>query len=188
MRLGNDRQAYGLVSILLHWVMAVLIIGLYALGSYMVDLDYDHPWYHKAPDLHRDLGVIVAALLLVRLGWRLSNPHPEIAGEPWERVTAVWVHRLFYVMIAAITVSGYLITTADGHALPVFDWLEIPATIYGLDEQEDMAGEAHEWLANGLIALAGLHTLAALKHHFVDRDPTLRRMLGWGGKPDRPGH
>lgn len=183
MRLRNDLQGYGLVSVLLHWIMAVVIIGLFALGKYMVDLDYYHPWYQKAPDLHRGLGVIVAALFLFRLGWRLSNPHPEIVGKPWERRAAVWVHRLFYALIAAIVVSGYLITTADGQAVSVFGWFEIPATIYGFDNQEDIAGVVHEWLANGLIALAVLHSLAALKHHFIDRDPTLRRMLGLGGIP-----
>ncbi|HHH35998.1 MAG TPA: cytochrome b [Gammaproteobacteria bacterium] len=177
MRLRNHPQGYGLVSVLLHWSMAALIIGLYALGKYMVDLDYYHPWYQKAPDLHRGLGVIVAALLIFRQGWRLSNPHPEILGRPWEQRVAVWVHRLFYLLIAATVISGYLITTADGHALPVFDWFEIPATLYGFDNQEDIAGVAHDWLANMLMGLALLHSLAALKHHFIDRDPTLRRML-----------
>ena len=183
MRLHNDRQGYGVVSVLLHWVMAILIIGLFALGMYMVDLDYYNPWYQKAPDLHRSLGVIVAMLLLFRLGWRLLNPHPEIAGKPWEQRAALWVHRLFYAMIAAIVVSGYLITTADGQAVSVFGWFEIPATIYGFGNQEDIAGVVHEWLANLLIALTLLHTLAALKHHFIDRDLTLRRMLGQGGMP-----
>ncbi len=124
--------------------MAVLIIGLYALGIYMVDLGYDHPWYQKAPDLHRDLGVITAVLLVVRLVWRLANPHPGIPGRPWERYVALWVHRLFYLLIAATAISGYLISTADGHALPVFGWFEIPATVYGLERQEDIAGVVHE--------------------------------------------
>jgi len=183
MRLRNDLQGYGLVSVLLHWIMAVLVIGLFALGKYMVDLDYYHPWYQKAPDLHRSLGVITGLLLLFRFVWRWTNPQPEIFGRPWERQAALWVHRLFYALMAAIVVSGYLITTADGQAVSVFGWFEIPATIYGIDNQEDVAGVVHEWLANGLIALAVLHSLAALKHHFIDRDPTLRRMLGPAGIP-----
>ncbi len=186
MHLRNDLQAYGLVSVLLHWIMAVLIIGLFALGKYMVDLDYYHPWYQKAPDLHRSLGVITGLLLLLRFLWRWTNPQPEILGSPWERRAALWVHRLFYVLMAAIVVSGYLVTTADGQAVSVFGWLAIPATIHGIDNQEDIAGVVHEWLANGLIALAVLHGLAALKHHFIDRDPTLRRMLRPGGIPASP--
>jgi len=186
MQLRNDPNGYGLVSVLLHWIMAVLIIGLFPLGKYMVGLDYYHPWYHKAPDLHRGLGVIVAALFVFRLGWRLSNPHPEILGKPWERRAAVWVHRLFYALMAATVVSGYLITTADGQALSVFGWFEIPATIHGFGNQEDIAGVVHEWLANGTIVLVVLHSLAALKHHVIDRDPTLRRMLGRGGMAPPP--
>ena len=181
MNLRNNAHDYGLVAVLLHWLMALLIIGLFVLGKYMVGLDYYHPWYQLAPDLHRSLGVLVGGLLLLRLGWRLSNPRPAIVGRPWERRVAVTVHRLFYALIAAIVVSGYLITSAGGQAVSVFGWFEIPATLYGFEHQEDIAGRVHEWLANGVIALAVLHSLAALKHHFIDRDPTLRRMLGLGG-------
>lgn len=63
----------------------------------------------------------------------------------------------------------------------VFGWFEIPATFYGFGNQEDIAGVVHEWLANLMIELVVLHSLAALKHHFLDCDPTLRRMLGLGG-------
>ncbi|HEB98684.1 MAG TPA: cytochrome b [Thiotrichales bacterium] len=178
MRLRNDPQGYGLVSVGLHWLMAALVIGLFLLGEYMVDLDYYHPWYQKAPDLHRSLGVITAGLLLLRFAWRLANPLPEILGAPWERRLARWVHRLFYILIAAVVTSGYLITTADGQAVAVFGLFEIPATLYGLENQEDVAGAIHDWLASLLMVLAALHGLAALKHHFIDRDPTLLRMLG----------
>ena len=177
MRLGNGPEGYGLISILLHWAMAVLVVGLFVLGDYMVGLEYDHPWYQKAPDLHRGLGAITGLLLLFRFGWRLANPQPAMLGRPWERCVALWVHRIFYALIAAVVVSGYLITTADGQGVSVFGWFEVPATIHGFDNQEDIAGVIHQWLANGLIALLVLHSLAALKHHFIDGDATLRRML-----------
>jgi len=186
MGLRNHLQGYGLVSVLLHWIMAILIIGLFALGKYMAGLDYYDPWYQKAPDLHRSLGVVAAMLLAFRLGWRLTNPHPEPIGKPWEKRAAAWLHRLFYGLIAAIAVSGYLITTADNQALSVFGWFEIPATLSGFENQADAAGAVHEWLANLLITLVVLHSLAALKHHFIDHDPTLRRMLGLGGMSSPP--
>jgi len=185
MHLRNDLQGYGLVAVLLHWIMAVLVIGLFVLGEYMVGLNYDDPWYIKAPDLHRGIGVIVAILLVLRLGWRWSNRRPEVIGQAWERSVALWVHRSFYVLLAAIPVSGYLITTADGQALCVFGWFELPATFYGVENQEDIAGLVHEWLAMILISLVVLHTLAAMKHHFIDRDASLRRMLGSGAPPPR---
>ena len=161
--------------------MAALIIGLFFLGDYMVDLDYYHPWYQKTRDLHRGLGLVVAALLPARWLWRLINPLPVIEGKRWERRIAVWVHRLFYVLIAGAVVSGYLISTADGSGIDVFGWFEIPAIFPSVENQEDFAGEAHELLTHALIFLALFHALAALKHHFIDRDDTLRRMLGVGG-------
>jgi len=175
--LRNSSQGYGLFAILLHWLMAVLIIALFLLGEWMVGLDYYHPWYLRAPDLHRGFGVITAILLLVRLGWRLGNRHPQLIGRPWEQQIAVWVHRGFYALVAAIIISGYLITTADGQPVSVFGWFAIPATVHGWPNQEDIAGELHEWLAIIIIALTILHGLAALKHHVIDRDATLRRML-----------
>ena len=73
--------------------------------------------------------------------------------------------------------AGYLITTADGQPVAVFDRFQLPATLYGLENQADLAGQWHDGLAIALVSLAGLHTLAALKHHFIDRDDTLVRML-----------
>jgi cytochrome b561 len=186
MRLRNDLQNYGQTSILLHWLMAVFLIGLFILGEYMVDLDYYDPWYQKAPDLHRSTGVIVALMLIIRLAWRLSNPQPEPIGKPWEQRMAAWAHRLFYVLIAAISISGYLITTADGQAVHVFNWFEIPSTFYGFDNQEDIAGEVHQWLTYILIAMVVLHTLAALQHHFFHRDDSLRRIIDLRNNPTNP--
>ncbi len=177
MRLHNGREYYGVVSIVLHWSMAVLIFGLFFLGEYMVDLDYYHPWYQKAPDLHRSFGILVAALLLLRWIWRLFNPLPLIEGKAWERHIAVWVHRLFYVLIAGAALSGYLISTASGQGIDVFGWFEIPATFYGVENQEDIAGEVHDVLTHSLFFLALFHALAALNHHFIDRDTTLCHML-----------
>jgi len=177
MQLRNKPYDFGLVSMLLHWLMAILIIGLFFLGKYIVDLDYYNPWYIKAPELHLGLGVIVALLLAIRMGWRLSNPLPQITGKPWEKYAALWVHRAFYIMIAGIVISGYFTTTAEGTGLSVFSWFDIPASFYGHPNQEDIAGMVHEWLANLMIALVVIHSLAALKHHFINRDSTLCRML-----------
>ena len=161
----NTARGYGAVAIGLHWLMAVLVLILYPLGLWMVGLDYTHPWYQRAPDLHRTLGVLMALLLPLRLVWRLANPQPLVEGGPWER------------RLALLAVSGYLISTADGHPLPLLGGLEIPAPGEGFENQEDLAGEIHKWLAHVLMGLVVLHSAAALKHHLVDRDSTLRRML-----------
>lgn len=174
----DSTNRFGLVSVVLHWLMALLIIGLFALGIYMVELDYYDSWYHKAPDLHRSLGVITGLLLLVRIAWRLMNPRPARLGSPVEKRLGAIVHTLFYVLMVLIIVSGYLISTAEGQAVDVFGWFSIPATITTIDKQADRAGELHEIMAWLTILLAILHSAAALKHHFKDRDTTLRHMLG----------
>lgn len=178
MQKQGNTQVYDPLTIVLHWGMTLMIIGLFFLGEYMVDLDYYDPWYIRAPDIHRSLGAITAMLLVMRLGWRWFSVHPMSIGRRWERLTALWVHRAFYALIAAVVISGYLITTADGQALSVFGWFEIPATLYGIENQEDIAGEFHEVLTDILMVLMVFHGLAALKHHFIDHDQVLRRMLG----------
>lgn len=181
MRLTDNTQRYGLISILFHWVMAVLIIGLFLLGDFMVGLDYYHPWYLQAPDLHRSLGIVTAVLLLCRWLWRRFNPLPRILGSAWEQTLARQVHGFFYILITGVVISGYLISTADGQGIEVFSWFELPALFTGPDNQEDIAGLVHEWLAWILMALILLHSAAALKHHFIDADRTLLSMLQPGG-------
>ncbi len=158
--------------------MAPLVLVLFLLGLYMVTLDYTHPWYQSAPELHRSLGVLTGLLLVPRWLWRQLDPLPAIEGRRRERVVALSTHRLLYLLLALTVTSGYLIATADGRPLALFDLLEIPALPVTLENQEETAGSVHRWAAYTLAALSVLHALAALKHHFIDRDATLRRMLG----------
>ena len=85
---------------------------------------------------------------------------------------------MMYADMLIIVISGYLISTAKGSGVSLFGWFVVPALISGLPEQADRAGAVHYWLALGLLGLAGLHALGALKHHLIDKDNTLRRMLG----------
>lgn len=176
----NTRSSFGLMAISLHWLTAMTVLGLFALGLWMVDLTYYDPWYRSAPWIHKSIGVLLFAALLLRLSWHRLNPRPEPLSthSPWERRAAGVVQVLLYVLLAAVMISGYLISTADGRAVDVFDWFSVPATVTGLDNQEDLAGDVHLALAIVLVSLALVHALAALKHHFLDRDPTLKRMLG----------
>lgn len=178
MNWKNSRSQYGLVAIILHWFSAIMIIGLLILGIYMVELNYYHPLYHKAPDVHRSMGILVAGILLIRFFWRLANPRPAPYGSSWEKHLGCLAHRLFYVFLFIIIISGYLISTADGKPISVFDWVQIPASITSLEQQEDQAGLVHKIVAYLLILFTLLHTAASLKHHFIDKDPTLLRMLG----------
>lgn len=174
----SDRYGWGMIS--LHWLVAVTVFSMFAFGYWMVDLDYYHAWYKKGPDLHRSIGVLLLAVMALRLVWRILNPPPaaETGLTAWEKAGAQIVHWAFYLMVLLIATTGYLITTADGRGLLVFDWFEVPAVTFDIKNQEDLAGEVHWYLALVMMSLASVHILAALKHHFVDKDQTLMRMLG----------
>lgn len=180
MQWRNSARRYGLLSILLHWGVALAVFGLFGLGLWMVGLDYYSAWYRRAPELHKGIGILLFVTMLLRLGWRLLSPPPAAPAShtALTRRASTLAHGLLYLGLFALMLSGYLISTADGRAIEVFGWFAVPATLSGLPNQEDVAGVVHRWLAWGLLGLAVLHALAALKHHFIDRDATLVRMFG----------
>ena len=175
----NTQHSYGFISIVLHWLTAVGVIGLFCLGLWMVELDYYDEWYRAAPHYHRSIGVVLIAIVVFRLTWRLFNKLPEALSShlSWERVVSKIVHIALYFLVILMLPTGYLITTAKGQGLEVFDWFTLPALITGIDGLEAIALEVHELIAFTIIGIAGLHALAALKHHFYDKDDTLKRML-----------
>ncbi len=180
MHVLNHRQGYGVVAITLHWGVALTVYGMFGLGLWMRSLGYYDAWYRLGPWWHKGIGVMLFLVLAFRLIWRLLNPRPEHleTHRPYERLAAVWAHTLLYLILFAIMFSGYLISTADGRGLEVFDWFEVPALISGREQQEEIAGKVHLYLAWSVVVLSLLHALAALKHHWIDRDRTLMRMFG----------
>ena len=177
----NSTQHFGLLSLLLHWLMALAIYGMFALGLWMVGLGYYDGWYRSAPEIHKGIGILLFAALLLRLSWRVISPPPAPLAHysPQVRRAASVAHWLLYGLLLVLLFSGYLISTADGKPVSVFGWFSVPALLSGAGTQADLAGDVHLWLAWGLVLLSALHALAALKHHFIDRDVTLKRMLGY---------
>jgi len=174
----NTHHRYGTVQLTLHWLTALMVAILIPLGLWMTGLDYYDPWYRKAPDLHRSIGVLLTGLLVLRLYWRISQLQPDPAGgAAWQRTAAIATHRLLYLVPFLSAISGYLISTADGRSVDVFGWFEIPATLTGIERQEDIAGDIHFALAMLLLGLVVTHVTAALHHHFVMRDGLLWRMF-----------
>jgi cytochrome b561 len=180
MQLKNSNARYGLVAIVFHWLVALTVIGLAILGLWMVDLSYYSPYYRTGPFWHKSIGMTLFAVLVLRLLWRTCNQRPEHLPNHrrWELNLAAAVHGLLYLLLFVIVLSGYLISTETGQGISVFGWFEVPALISHLPAQADRAGAVHYWAAMGVLGLAALHALGALKHHFFDRDDTLRRMLG----------
>jgi len=179
MQLQNSPERYGAVSLLLHWGVALAVFGLFALGLWMVSLNYYHPWRQTAPDLHKSIGITLFAIMLLRVLWRfLSPPPPAPSNHGWMIRTATKLgHLTIYLLLFAVMISGYLISTAEGDGILVFGTFKVPALIE-LSGQAELAGNIHLYLAITLVVIAVLHALMALKHHFIDRDTTLTRMLG----------
>ncbi len=176
----NTTEYFGWVSILLHWVMAITIIGLFFLGDYMVELTYYDAWYKQAPALHKSIGVCIFALLITRIAWHLysKTPKPLAKSQSFTALLALATHKILYLLILLTTLSGYLISTAKGQGISVFAWFELPALPTQINNQEDIAGDIHHLLAHMLLFLAIGHAAVALKHHFWNKDKTLKRMLG----------
>lgn len=177
--LKNTHQSYGLIAKLLHWLSALTVIGLFAVGFWMVDLDYYSQWYQTAPHWHKSIGILLLLATIFRIVWRITNqtPQPEISHSTTVKKLSSGAHYLLYIMLLTVMCSGYLISTADGRAIEVFDWFSIPALGTLFENQEDLSGLIHEYVAYTLIGLALLHAIAAIKHHVIDKDNTLRKII-----------
>lgn len=176
----NTPVLFGNISVVIHWAVALAVYGLFALGLWMVGLGYYDTWYHRAPELHKSIGILVFTAMVFRLAWRFISPPPKpLSSYSAKTRLGAWLaHLLLFAGLFGILISGYLISTAEGQPVSVFGWFDIPATLFGLNQQADIAGTVHLWMAWGIVIVSAFHALAALKHHFVDRDSTLTRMLG----------
>lgn len=176
MVIKDTRERYGAVSRVLHWSTALAFFVLFALGWWMVGLDYYSPYYRSAPDLHRSAGMLVLLILGFRVVWRLVNTKPDSDDlTAVERMASRAVHHAFYPLLVVLMVSGYFISTADGRAIDVFGWFRVPAVI-AAPGLEDVAGVVHAWSAYAVMVLAILHSAAALKHRLWDKGHSGHRM------------
>jgi len=176
--LRNTASSYGWISIIMHWSMALLMVAMFALGLWMRTLGYYDAWYHDAPWIHKSVGILLLLMLLFRFGWRMYNTRPKLLGAAWEQTIALMVHRMHYILLFALMITGYFIPTAEGVGIDVFGWFTVPAMTTLDKNTADLIGLIHGYLAWAAMALAAIHALAALKHHLIDDDITLRRMLG----------
>jgi len=146
----------------------------------MVELDYYSSWYKTAPALHKSIGLSLLVVTLCRMIWRTIDTKPEaLQGHTkLEQAAGHYTHQFLYFLMLLVFVSGYMISTADGRGIEVFELFAVPGFGPLFENQEDIAGEVHEYATYLLVGLAFLHACAALKHHFIDKDETLKRMLG----------
>ena len=176
---GATRSRYSVGAILFHWLIAALIIAN-LIGAFATE-DWEGPARATAMGLHKATGFTILVLSLLRGAWRLAHrppPFPETIGQ-LEAVGARVVHGLFYVLMIAIPVTGWLMISAPAERRPfhwygVFDLPYLP--VQGNKSLGDFAHEGHEILGYAMIALLVLHVAGALKHHFADAPGFIRRM------------
>jgi len=179
---GPDTR-YGGVAIGLHWLIAIAIIGSFSLGLYMSDLPLS-PQKLKFYSWHKWAGVTIFLCVLVRLVWRLSNRPPELPDTipAWQRKVAAATHVLLYLLMLIIPITGWLMSSAKGFQTVYFGVLPLPDLLARNDELGETLAQVHTLLNYGTAALVVTHIGAALKHHFIDHDEVLSRMLPYLGK------
>lgn len=181
MALRNTTEQWGSVAKLLHWSIALAVLAMIGLGWWAKQLPYgslkvDVFWVHKS------LGMLILAAMVLRLVWRLANPAPPLPSglKTWERWAAHWTHYGLYGLLIAMPLSGWVINSAANFPLSVFGWFTVPAITGPDDTVKELAANVH-WLLSWLIVgTVALHIGAALKHHIVLKDDVLRRMLPFG--------
>lgn len=181
MPIENTEDRYGAIAILLHWSTAILVIGLAALGLYMVTLP-DVGFNTRKIELilyHKEIGVAVLVLLAVRLAWRLTQTLPQLVAHlpEWQKVAARFVHLTFYALMFALPVTGCLMSSAAGIPVSFFGLFVLPDFIARDDYLFQRFIVIHKWLGYVLIFFIFIHVGAALRHHFIFKDDTLRKML-----------
>jgi cytochrome b561 len=171
-------QGYTLTAKGLHWLMAVMVLGLFGLGIYMADLPLS-PERLQLYSWHKWAGVTVFVLVWIRLFWRLRHPAPPLPSQMTsvQRRAAHLGHGALYLLMLAIPLTGWMMSSAKGFQTVWFGVLPLPDLIDKSRETSEALAVVHKGLAVALMALVIGHTAMALKHQFKDRDGTLSRML-----------
>ena len=172
----NDNIRYDLITRLLHWVVAVLLIGLVCLGWYMMSIE-DQPdsrWYFN---LHKSFGIVAGILILIRLVWRLTHklaPLPSSIPR-WQSVSARAVHVLLYFCMLIMPITGFIGASLGKHGI-LFFGVKLPAWLNPNHDISEQLFDVHSTVVWILVGLVTLHVLAALKHLFINRDGVFQRM------------
>ncbi|KOO04376.1 cytochrome b [Vibrio nereis] len=174
----SEVKNYNPITRAVHWISAIVVIGMFAVGLWMVDLSYYSEWYRTAPHWHKSVGILLACLTVFRFIWKHVTASPKMEGKAFEVMAARAVHLVMYVLLFALFASGYLISTEDGRGIDVFNLFTVPGAGALFENQADTSGLIHFYTAWALILMAAVHAIAALKHHFINKDNTLRKMIG----------
>jgi cytochrome b561 len=182
MNFRNTTRYWGAVSKTLHWVIVVLIINQAVIASRAEGLPLG-PDKLQALGLHKSLGMTILGLAIIRLVWRWLNPVPTLDGlaRTWERVAAHLSHFLLYALIFAVPLSGWLMSSARNFPVSWFGVFQFPDLVEPNKQFYELMHDLHPLLFSALVLVALAHIAGALKHHFIDKNEVLKRMLPFGG-------
>ena len=175
-------QRYSTVAIVLHWLLALVIVAMFGVGVYMTDLPFS-PLRLKLYNWHKWAGIIILALTVLRLLWRVTHRPPALpraisqAMPGWQMQAYHATHHVMYALFFAVPLAGWAYSSAAGFPIVLFGQIPLPDLLAANKELAELIKPLHELTALALMALAGLHIAAAFKHHLVDRDGLLSRML-----------
>jgi cytochrome b561 len=177
--MADTREKLSHVTITLHWIIGLTIIGPIAVGLYMSDLPRGE-WKFFLYGWHKVIGTTVLMFAAVRLLWRWRNGLPLPLGKfpEWQHKLVNGVHVVLLMATVLMPLSGATLSYFHGHPIPVLGLFNIDPPAEKIDWIGDAGGFVHYWAGWALVGIISLHVLGALKHHAVDKDGTLRRMLG----------
>lgn len=177
MLIKNSQTNYGIVSILFHWIMAIIIIGIIIVGLTMTRIK-ESPLQDTLFRFHKEFGILILILVIPRILWRFYNIIPTTYSWPhWERFAAHTIHKFFYIIMFASPITGWLMNSAAAFPVSFFGLFYLPSLISENKPLASYLDKIHIYLAYTLIALIIIHIAAALKHYFIDKDDILQRML-----------
>ena len=178
LKLADSENRYGLVAIINHWLGAVMVILLLSIGLYFHEMPRgEQLTYWKG--LHISLGALFFLVLAFRVLWRWSGTSPRpVPQARYLQIAARAVHHLLLACIVIMIISGPLMIWSGGHAIRVFDLFSLPSPVGKIKDLHEILETAHKVTSRVLLVLLILHVVAALKHALLDRDTTLKRMLG----------
>jgi cytochrome b561 len=182
MTFRNTSRAWGALSKALHWLIVLLIITQWVIMQRVEALPLGNAKL-QAIGFHKSFGMTILALAIVRLVWRWMNPVPSLADmtKSWERVLATLSHVCLYALILALPLTGWLMSSARGFPVAWFNQFTFPDLVARDDGLYRQMQDLHHLLFGALVVVALLHIAGALKHHFIDRNDVLKRMLPFGG-------
>lgn len=182
MNFRNTTRAWGAVSKTFHWLIVLLIITQWLIAEHAHDLPNG---LAKLQTLawHKSIGITVLMFAILRLVWRWLNPVPLLDGkaQPWERRLAHLSHVLLYGLIFAMPLTGWMMSSARNFPVSWFKLFQLPDLVAPNDQTFHQMLDLHHLLFKVLLGVALLHVLGAAKHHMIDRNDVLKRMLPFGG-------